>query len=56
MHPKVQAGLVAGAVTTILVWAVSTFTGVDITSTVAASITTLLTVLVAYLTPAPAAE
>jgi len=56
LHPKVAAGAVAGALTTILVWAVTAFTSVDLTPEVASAITVLFTLVVSYFTPAAAAE
>jgi putative flippase GtrA len=56
LHPKVAAGAVAGALTTILMWVLTTFTSVTPTPEVAAAVTTLITLLVSYLTPAPVAE
>lgn len=48
---KVTYGLIAGALTTIIVWLLSTYAKISIPTEVAAAVTTVLTVLVAYLTP-----
>ncbi len=52
---KVTVGLVAGAVTTIVVWVVDTTTGVKIPGGVSAAITTVLTFAVSYVVP-PSAD
>ena len=48
---KVTAGLLAGAITTILVYAISMLAQVEIPPTVAAAITTLITFLISYMVP-----
>lgn len=46
---KVQAAMIAGAVTTIVVWALGQFVGVDLPAAVSAALTVLLTAGAAYL-------
>lgn len=55
MYRKVAAGGIAGAVTTVIVWALSEF-GVEMPPEVAAALTTLLAVGAGYVKrePAPA--
>lgn len=48
---KVTAGILAGAITTIGIWALKSFAKVDIPGEVSAAITTVLTFLVSYLVP-----
>ena len=53
---KVLAGGVAGAITTIIVWAVQAAHGPQITGEVSAAITTVLSFIVAYLVPPAASD
>lgn len=48
---KVAAGALAGALTTIAIWAIKTFAHQDIPGEVAAAITTVLTFIVSYIVP-----
>ena len=50
-HQKVVAGALAGAVTTIAIWALKTWGKVEVTPEVGSSITVVLTFIVSYLTP-----
>lgn len=50
-QPKVAAGAFAGAVTTLLVWGLKQFSGVDLPGEVAASLTTIISFGVSWLTP-----
>lgn len=54
LNPKVSAGVLAGAISTILIWLASEFGGVSVPGGVASAITTLLTFAVSYMTPAGA--
>jgi hypothetical protein len=47
---KVSAGIIAGAITTIVVWALSTYCTIPIPDAVAAAITTLVSSVTSYLT------
>lgn len=53
VHPKVAAAGAAGAVTIILVWAVS-LAGVDVPPEVASAVTTLLAFAAGYIKKGPA--
>jgi hypothetical protein len=53
VHPKVFLTGIAGAVTAILLWALSTFAhGVSVPPEVAAGLTTIIGAVVGYLAPA----
>jgi hypothetical protein len=49
--PKVAAGLLAGAITTILIYLISMVAQVVVPPTVAAAMTTLITFLISYMVP-----
>lgn len=53
---KVAAGGAAGAVTTIVVWALSSFVHIDVPSEVAAALTLLVMFGVSYFVPSTAGE
>jgi hypothetical protein len=53
---KVTAGLLAGAITTILVYVVSIAVDVEIPPTIAAAVTTLIGFLISYVVPPGADE
>jgi hypothetical protein len=48
---KVLNGTVAGAVVVVFVWVLSTFAHVEVPADVAAALTLIFTVVVAYITP-----
>lgn len=48
---KVTAAALAGALTAVVVWIVTATSGVDVPPEVAAALTTILAVAVAYLVP-----
>ena len=48
---KVTAGALAAALTTILVWVLSEFAGVELPPEVAAAVTSILTLGAAYIVP-----
>jgi hypothetical protein len=50
---KVAAAGAGGAVTTLLIWALQAFAGVEVTPEVAAAITTVIAFLAGYFTPQP---
>jgi len=52
---KVTAGVIAGALTTILVWVLNKYANVKLTGEISAAITTLLSFAVSYIVP-PAAR
>lgn len=51
MHPKVTAGVLAGALTIIAAWALSQFAHVEIPGYVSSAVTTVLTAVVSYIVP-----
>jgi hypothetical protein len=48
---KVSAGVLAGALSIILVWGVKTYGGVALDGEIASAITTVMTFLVSYFVP-----
>lgn len=51
ISPKVAGGAAAGAVVTIIAWAVETFTPIDLPGAVEAALVVLLSAAVGYLIP-----
>lgn len=49
--PKVAAGAFAGALTTLIVWGLQQYAGITLPAEVAASLTTILSFAVAWITP-----
>lgn len=48
---KLQSAFVAGLITTILFWVLHTYAGVDLPAEVSSAITTLIALLIGYVTP-----
>jgi hypothetical protein len=53
---KVQAGTLAGALSAVLVWVLTTYWKVPVSADLAVALTTILTALVAYFTPRAAQD
>lgn len=52
---KVNAGVLAGALSVILVWGIKHFGGTELPGEVASGVTTLLTFITSYFVPEPQA-
>lgn len=50
---KVGAGALSGAITTIILWAVTAFTGVDVPAAVGAALVTVITFITSYFIKEP---
>jgi len=48
---KVGSSAIGGALATIVIWAINTYSGVEMPPEIAAAITTIIVALIAYLVP-----
>jgi hypothetical protein len=48
---KVTVGILAGSIIVVIVWVLKTFANIQVTSEVAAALTTILSFAISYLTP-----